>query len=239
MKLFPAIDVRGGKVVRLTQGDYDRTTVYHDDPLCKAAEFEGAGAKYLHLVDLDGAKDATLANFDAICRAASGCRMFSEVGGGIRSEDRIEAYLSRGVGRVILGTIAYEDYGFCCRMAKRYGDAIAVGVDARDGKVAINGWKQVTETDSLEFCNRMRDAGVGTVIYTDIACDGMLGGTNLEVYRKLVTIDGLRIVASGGVGSLDDLVRLKEIGVDGVIVGKALYTGAVSLRDALRVAEEA
>lgn len=238
MQVFPAIDIRDKKVVRLTQGDYDRMTVYADNPLDIAKGFEAVGATNMHVVDLDGALDGELVNFDTVKQLASQTGLFVEVGGGIRSSERIEKYLKAGADRVILGTVAVEDYAFVEQAVKQYGDKIAVGVDAKDGYVAIHGWKTVTDIDSYEFCERLRDSGVKTVIYTDIAKDGALGGTNLAAYERLSKIEGLNIVASGGVTYLNEIDALKRMGIYGVILGKAMYTGKLDLADAIKTASE-
>ena len=230
MQIFPAIDLSGGQVVRLYQGDYDQMTVYGSDPCAVAREFIAAGAKYLHVVDLDGAKDGTLANFESIAAIAKQGGLYIEVGGGIRTEERIQQYLDLGVGRCILGTIAVKDFDFTARMAQKYGDRIAVGVDARDGYVAINGWKELSSETGIEFCKRLCDVGVQTVIYTDISRDGAEKGTNLELYRELAEIEGLDITASGGVSSLEELKELQTIGTHAAILGKALYTGRLDLK---------
>ena len=235
MQIFPAIDLSGGQVVRLYQGDYDQMTVYGSDPCAVAREFIAAGAKFLHVVDLDGAKDGTLANFESIAAIARQGGLYIEVGGGIRTEERIQQYLDLGVGRCILGTIAVKDFDFTARMAQKYGDKIAVGVDARDGYVAINGWKELSSETGIEFCKRLRDVGVKTVIYTDISRDGAEKGTNLELYRELAKVEGLNITASGGVSSLEELKELQTIGTHAAILGKALYTGRLDLKT---VAEE-
>ena len=230
MQLFPAIDLRGGQVVRLTQGDYDRMTVYGQDPCAQARSFVAAGAKNLHVVDLDGAKDGTLSNYDTIAALAKQGGLYIEVGGGIRTEDRIRRYLDLGVGRCILGTIAVRDFAFTARMARTYGDRIAVGVDARDGYVAVSGWKELSQEKGVDFCRRLRDAGVKTVIYTDISRDGAEAGTNLDLYRELAEIEGLDITASGGGSSMEELRELQRIGVKAAILGKALYTGRLDLK---------
>ena len=230
MQIFPAIDLRGGQVVRLYQGDYDRETVYAADPCAVARSFLAAGAKYLHVVDLDGAKDGTLANFDTIAAIVKQGGLYIEVGGGIRTEDRIRRYLDLGVGRCILGTIAVKDFAFTARMARTYGDRIAVGVDARDGYVAVSGWKELSAERGVDFCRRLRDAGVKTVIYTDISRDGAEAGTNLDLYRELSEIQGLDITASGGVSSIEELKELQRIGTRAAILGKALYTGRLDLK---------
>lgn len=230
MQIFPAIDLRGGQVVRLYQGDYDQETVYGADPRAQAREFLDAGARYLHVVDLDGARDGTTANFDSIAAIAKQGGLYIEVGGGIRTEDRVRRYLDLGVGRCILGTVAVKDFDFTARMAQKYGDRIAVGVDAREGFVAINGWKELSRERGVDFCRRLRDAGVRTVIYTDISRDGAGRGTNLELYQELVKIEGLDVTASGGVGTLEELRRLERMGVRAAILGKALYDGRLDLR---------
>lgn len=238
MNIFPAIDLRGGRVVRLTQGDYSRMTVYGNDPCAQARQFIGAGAKYLHVVDLDGARDGTLANFDTIAALVQQGGLFIEVGGGIRDEARIEKYLSLGVGRCILGTIAVRDFDFTCRMIRRYGDAIAVGVDARDGKVAVAGWEQTSALDGVEFCKRLRDAGCAAVIYTDIARDGAMQGTNLPLYRRLAReVPGLAVTASGGISRLEELAELEAMGTAAAILGKSLYTGAIELKQAIQMVQ--
>lgn len=234
MQIFPAIDLRGGQVVRLYQGDYGRETVYGTDPCAQARAFLNAGAQYLHVVDLDGARDGTMANFDSIAAIARQGGLYIEVGGGIRSESRIRQYLDLGVSRCILGTIAVKDFTFTSRMAQAYGDQIAVGVDARDGYVAVNGWKELSQERGVDFCRRLRDAGVKTVIYTDISRDGAGRGTNLELYEELVQIEGLDITASGGVSSLEELRRLESLGVRAAILGRALYDGRLDLETAVR-----
>ena len=234
MQIFPAIDLSGGQVVRLYQGDYDKMTVYGADPCAVAREFVAAGAKYLHVVDLDGAKDGTLANFDTIAALAKQGGLYIEVGGGIRTEERIQKYLDLGVSRCILGTIAVKDFEFTARMAKKYGDQIAVGVDARDGYVAVSGWLETSQEKGVDFCRRLRDAGVQTVIYTDISRDGAEQGTNLELYRELAGIEGLSITASGGVSSIDELKELQTIGTHAAILGKALYTGRLDLAEVIK-----
>ena len=234
MKLYPAIDLRGGKVVRLTQGDYNRMTVYENTPLEVARSYEAAGASCLHLVDLDGAKDEGGPNFATIKEILKNTSLFAEVGGGIRTLSRIEAYLEAGAGRVILGTAALEDPAFRREAVRLFGKAVAVGVDAKDGKVATHGWLEVSGVDSFEFCQTLASEGVDSVIYTDIACDGAMKGTNLPMYQKLRTIKDLHIIASGGICTHSDLKALYDMQIDGAIVGKALYAGTLSLKDILR-----
>ena len=237
MKIFPAIDLRDGKAVRLFQGDYDQMTVYSDDPADVAESFKACGAEKIHLVDLDGAKDGKLVNFETIKKITGRVDMFTEVGGGIRDEERIKQYLDLGVGRVILGTVAVKDPDFLEKMVTRYGEKIAVGVDVKDGFVAINGWKEVTDKKGFEFCSLLRDIGVKTVIYTDISRDGGLKGTNMDAYKKLQEIRGLDIVASGGISFEEEITALKDI-VYGAILGKALYSGALDLKRAIKLAKD-
>ncbi len=237
MFIYPAIDLRGGKVVRLTKGDYDRMEVYSDDPVEIARSFQAAGATHLHVVDLDGAKDGYLVNDEIIKRLVKS-DLFVEVGGGIRDRARIEAYLAAGVRRVILGSAAIENPGFAAEMASLFGDAIAVGVDAMEGKVAIHGWKTVTDVDSIDFCQRLAESGVSTVIYTDISKDGTLSGTNLEIYRRLSAIDGLLIIASGGITFEREIAILRDLNLHGAILGKALYAGKLDLARAIAIGEK-
>lgn len=237
MQIFPATDILGGKVVRLTKGDYNQVKIYADSPAEMALEFMKDGATNLHMVDLDGAKDGAPVNFEAIREAAKIKDLFIEVGGGIRDMKRVEDYLSLGVKRVILGTAAIRNYPFVEEAVKEFGNAIAVGVDAKEGFVAVSGWQETTSVKSVEFCKKLRDTGVSTVIYTDISKDGMLSGTNLEVYGELSQIKGLDIVASGGITFVNEIEKLRDMNIYGAIVGKAVYEGRLSLKDALRAAE--
>lgn len=234
MKLFPAIDLRGGQAVRLYQGDYDQMTVYNPDPADQARAFAAAGAKYLHVVDLDGAKDDTTANLPAIARIAAESDLYIEVGGGIRDEERIRRYLDLGVSRCILGTVAVRDFDFTARMAQKYGDKIAVGVDMKDGLVAVAGWKEVTPEPGVAFCRRLAEAGVKAVIATDISRDGTMQGTNMDLYRELLQIPGLEITASGGIARMEELDTLQAMGCHAAILGKSVYTGAIDLAEAVR-----
>ena len=238
MKLYPAIDLRGGQAVRLYQGDYDQMTVYNADPVAQAKAFLDAGARYLHVVDLDGAKDDTTANLETIAAIAALGGLFIEVGGGIRDEARIRRYLDLGVGRCILGTVAVKDFGFTARMAQRYGARIAVGVDMKDGFIAVNGWREVTPEPGVAFCRRCAAAGVQAVIATDIARDGTLQGTNLDLYRELLTIPGLEVTASGGIARMEELAELQAMGCHAAILGKSIYTGAIDLAEAVRRYQE-
>ena len=238
MKLYPAIDLRGGQAVRLYQGDYDQMTVYNADPVAQAQAFLDAGARYLHVVDLDGAKDDTTANLETIAAIAALGGLFIEVGGGIRDEARIRRYLDLGVGRCILGTVAVKDFDFTARMAQCYGARIAVGVDMKDGFIAVNGWREVTPEPGVAFCRRCAAAGVQAVIATDIARDGTLQGTNLDLYRELLTIPGLEVTASGGIARMEELAELQAMGCHAAILGKSIYTGAIDLAEAVRRYQE-
>lgn len=234
MEIFPAIDLRGGRVVRLYQGDYDKETVYGQNPCAMARTFLTAGASRLHVVDLDGAKDGAPVNFSSIAAIAKQGGLYIEVGGGIRTEDRIKQYLDLGVGRCILGTIAVKDFDFTARMAQKYGGQIAVGVDIRDGLVAVSGWRELSAERGVDFCRRLHSAGVTTVICTDISRDGAEQGTNLALYRELAEIRGLRVTASGGISSVAELKELQAIGTHAAILGKALYTGRLDLQTVIQ-----
>ena len=233
MILFPAIDLYGGKAVRLYKGDYAQMTVYSERPEAVARDFVRQGADHIHIVDLEGAKDGTTPNFAAVCaiRASSGA--FCEIGGGIRSMEVVERYLSAGLDRVILGTAAVTDRGFLREALAAYGEKIAVGVDLKDGFVAVKGWTETTALTADAFCADMKALGVATLICTDISRDGAMRGTNLELYRSLSSRFDLQITASGGVSSLDDVIRLRDMGLYGAIIGKAYYTGALDLREAV------
>ena len=238
MFIYPAIDLRGGKAVRLTKGDYNLMNVYNEDPLSQAQSFYNDGAKFLHLVDLDGAKEGTPVNFETIKNIVSNTDMFVEVGGGIRTLKRVQEYIDLGVNRVIIGTAAITDFPFLLEALKIYGDKIAVGVDTKDGKISVNGWLETTDTDGVEFCRKLRDNGVKTVIYTDISKDGMLSGTNLEIYKKLNEIEGLNIIASGGISFEYEIEALNEMGIHGAILGKALYENKLNLKKAIEIARQ-
>lgn len=237
MKIFPAIDLRFGNVVRLSKGDYDAMNTYSENPREIARFFKSQSAEYLHIVDLDGAKDGKPTNFDAVKAIVSEGRLFTEVGGGIRTEERICDYLALGVSRVILGTVAVTDFDFTRRMIKKYGEKIAVGVDARDGKVAVSGWLETSEQNSVDFCKKLAEVGTKTVIYTDISKDGMLSGTNLEVYKTLSEIKDLDIIASGGISFESEITELKSMGVSGAIVGKAIYENKLDLKKVIELAK--
>ncbi len=233
MNLFPAIDLFDKKAVRLYKGDYAQMTVYSENPLSVAKDFENAGAKYIHIVDLEGAKDGTTPNLSVVKSIAENTNLFIEIGGGIRSMQTVETYLNSGVNRVILGTSAVTDSEFLQRAVEKYGDKIAVGVDIKDGLVAIKGWVEKSQYDCFEFCKKMQDMRVKTIICTDISKDGAMKGTNRQLYKKLSERFSLDITASGGVSNIDDLLALKEMGLYGAIIGKAYYIGAINLKEAL------
>lgn len=235
MILFPAIDLFGGQAVRLFKGDYRQMTVYDPEPLNTARKFETAGASHLHMVDLEGAKDGTTPNLSVVRKIAEGTGLFIEVGGGVRSLETIKTYLDAGVDRVILGTAAVTSPGFVEQAVARFGpEQIAVGADLKDGKVAIRGWLETSQYGCDEFCTKMQDLGVQYLICTDISRDGAMQGTNRDLYRHLTGAFRMHITASGGVSSLEDLAALREADVYGAIIGKAYYTGAIDLADAVQ-----
>lgn len=235
MNIFPAIDLKDNKVVRLSQGDYNKVKIYNDDVEKQVKDFISQGVENLHIVDLDGAKEGKPLNEMAISKIVKNKELFYQIGGGIRDEKRIYDYLEMGINRVILGTIATQKPEFVGEMVKKYGDAIAVGVDAKDEMVAVNGWLENSGINSFEFCEQMRDLGVSTIIYTDISKDGMMSGCNMPAYIKLCKIKNLQIIASGGVSSLEEVKILKDNGCYGAIVGKAIYEGTISLKEVLKI----
>lgn len=235
MKLFPAIDLYEGKAVRLFKGDYAQMTVYNNDPAAVAADFAACGATCIHIVDLEGAKSGTTPNFDTVCKIKATSGLFCEIGGGIRSMEVIDRYLLAGIDRVILGTAAVGNLDFVKAAVDKYGERIAVGADLKDGYVAVKGWVEKTDLSCKDFFRQMQNVGVKTVICTDISKDGAMMGTNLELYRSLSETFSMQIVASGGVSSLEDVKRLSEMGLYGAIIGKAYYTGAIDLRQAIEV----
>jgi phosphoribosylformimino-5-aminoimidazole carboxamide ribotide isomerase len=235
--IYPAIDMRAGKCVRLLQGDYEKETVYGDSPFDMAKSFADAGAQWIHMVDLDGAKDGKRVNDSFVIKAAQELDAKVQIGGGIRTEEDIAHYLDNGVSRVIIGSIAVSDPEFAEEMIRKYGDKIAVGLDAKDGYVATHGWLNTSGVKAVELGKRFADAGAETFIFTDIATDGMLSGPNAEAVRKLAAATGKSVIASGGVSSLADLAALKAYGakgVSGAIVGKAIYEGRFTVEQALK-----
>lgn len=238
MIIFPAIDLYEKKAVRLFKGDYNRMTVYNEDPAAQAKEFEKKGATHIHLVDLEGARDGTTPNLDVIKRIRESTNLFLELGGGIRSMETAEKYLSIGVDRVILGTAAVTDEVFLTSAAKTYKEKIAVGVDVKDGFVSIKGWTEKSEYTLDGFCKKLEKLGITTVICTDISKDGAMKGANLPLYKDLSEKYTMNFIASGGVSSLDDVKALAEMKLYGAIIGKAYYTGAVDLTEAIRIGSE-
>ena len=235
MKLYPAIDLKDGACVRLLQGDYNEVTIYGNNPAEMAKKWEDLGGNYLHIVDLDGAKAGESKNGAAVEAIVKAVNIPIELGGGIRTLEQIKAQLDRGVDRVILGSAAIKDPNLVKEAIATFGpDRIVVGVDAKNGQVAIEGWLEVTDTSALEFCKVLEEMGVKTVIYTDIAKDGMMQGPNIEETKKLVEATNLQIIASGGVSSMTDLENLEAIHVHGAIIGKALYVDAIDLKAAAK-----
>lgn len=234
--IYPAIDMRGGNCVRLLQGDYDKETVYGDSPFDMAKVFAADGAEWIHMVDLDGAKDGKRVNDRFVIEAAKQLSVSIQIGGGIRSEEDIVHYLENGISRVIIGSIAVSKPDFAIEMIKKYGTKIAVGIDAKNGFVATHGWLDTSEVKAVELGKRFADAGAGTFIFTDIATDGTLSGPNISAVCELAEVTGKKVIASGGVSSLADLNALKAVelqGVSGAIVGKALYEKRFTLKEAL------
>lgn len=236
MNIFPAIDLIDGCAVRLFKGDYNQKTVYSNSPVDVAKSFTSAGAEYIHIVDLDGAKDGSNANIEVVRNIVKESGLKAEIGGGIRSMEAVEKYLDLGVMRVILGTAAVTDTDFLKKAVSTYGEKVAVGVDIKDGRVAIKGWTQVSQLGCFEFCRQLENIGVKTVICTDISKDGVMSGTNIELYRQLSAEFNMDIVASGGVSNIDNVRTLAEMNMYGAILGKALYTGAIDLKEAIAVA---
>lgn len=232
MIIYPAIDIRGGKCVRLLQGNYNEMTVFSDDPLSMALKFQQDGAKYVHIVDLDGARGEST-NRKLISAIAKALMIPVQTGGGIRTMEDIDELLNCGITRVILGTSAVKNPELVKNAVLKYGSRVAVGIDAKDGYVAIEGWEKTSEFLAVEFAQKMELLGVKSIIYTDIATDGMLSGPNLGAMGEMLSSVGMEVIASGGVSKTDDLFELKRIGVHGAIVGKAIYTGAIDLRTAL------
>ncbi len=237
MKILPAIDMFDGKAVRLFKGDYNEMTVYSDNPVQVARDFVFSGADEIHLVDLEGAKSGLLDNFKTVEAIIRETGAFCEIGGGIRSHEAIEKYAKLGVGRVILGTAAVVDLKFLESSVKNFGSLIAVGADIKDKRVAIKGWTEKSEYTVYDFCDRLEKLGVKTLICTDISRDGAMQGTNRELYRELSSRYSMNIIASGGVSTLDDIRALKEMNIYGAIVGKAYYTKAFDLCEAVKLAK--
>jgi phosphoribosylformimino-5-aminoimidazole carboxamide ribotide isomerase len=237
MIILPAIDLYEKKAVRLYKGDYANMTVYSNDPVSVARDFASAGAEWIHTVDLEGARDGTTPNLDVVSAIARETSLKVEIGGGIRNLETVEKYLAAGVSRVIIGTAAVTDEDFLVRATKLYGEKIAVGADVRDGRVAIKGWLCDSGIELSDFLMRMQSHGIRTVICTDISKDGAMKGTNLGLYSTLAKSFDMNIVASGGVSSMEDVRALRKMELYGAIIGKAYYTGAIDLREAIEVAK--
>ena len=237
MLIYPAIDLYEGKAVRLYKGDYAQMTVYNEHPVEVAKDFLQSGATCIHLVDLEGAKSGTTPNLETVCAIKKETGLFCEIGGGIRSMEVVSRYLDAGLDRVILGTAAVTDPAFLQAAVAKYGEKIAVGIDIKDGFVAIKGWTEKSEKDALEFAAEMQALGVNTLICTDISKDGAMEGANHQLYKALSERFGMRIIASGGVSSMEDVKRLAAMDLHGAIIGKAYYTGAIDLTQAIEVAK--
>lgn len=237
MLIYPAIDLYSGKAVRLYKGDYAKMTVYSECPPEVAVDFRNKGAQRIHLVDLEGAKSGETPNFDTVVAIKNASGLFCEIGGGIRSMDVIDHYVSAGIDRVILGTAAVTSPGFVEEAVAKYGEKIAVGIDIKDGFVAIKGWTENSSLEAFDFTARMQDIGVKTLICTDISRDGAMQGANHDLYRRLSEKFSMEIIASGGVSSIDDVKRLRALNIHGAIIGKAYYTGAIDLAEAVEVAK--
>jgi len=236
MLIFPAIDLYEGKVVRLFKGRYDEMTVYNDDPLAVAADFKAQGASWIHVVDLEGAKTGQTPNIETIKSIKKNTTLSIEVGGGIRNMDTATKYIEAGVDRIILGTAAVENEEFLKEAVAAFGDKVAVGIDLKDGYVAVKGWTEKTELKAMDFAKHMEELGVATTICTDISKDGAMKGTNRALYKELSDTVKLNIIASGGVSSMEDIEELSKMGLYGAIVGKAYYEGAISIREAVELA---
>ena len=239
MRIYPAIDIIDGRCVRLVQGDYKQLSVYNENPAEVAKAFEEAGATYLHIVDLDGARKGTAHNDETVKRILQEVSIPVQIGGGIRTMADIESKLEMGITRVILGTIAVTDPNLTQKAVAKFGKAVAVGVDASNGKVAITGWTSVSDLDSVSMIRQLGEAGVDTVIYTDVAKDGMMSGPNVPMYREVSNEASrlkLNIIAAGGVTTIDDVKSLRETGISGAIIGKALYLDSIDLKEAIEVA---
>lgn len=237
MNIFPAIDLVDGKAVRLFKGDYAQMTVYNDNPLEVAQDFESNGAKHIHLVDLEGAKNGDTPNIATVEKIVKNTNLSAEIGGGIRNMETVKEYMNIGIDRVILGTAAVNNEDFLKEAVAAYGEKIAVGVDIKDGFVAIKGWLEKSEYNAFDFCRKMQDIGVKTLICTDISKDGAMQGTNHELYRELSEKFDMQITASGGVSSIEDIKKLRKLDLYGAIIGKAYYTGAIDLKEAIEVAK--
>lgn len=237
MKIFPAIDLKNGEVVRLVEGDYNNKKTYFTNPMEVLDFFIESGGENLHIVDLDGARGGNTFNFKTIEKIMKKCNLFTQVGGGIRREETIKKYLDVGVGRAILGTIAVENLDFLEKMINKYKKNIAVSVDARDRMIAIKGWKEIKKEDSIDFCKKLDDMGIETIIYTDISKDGKLSGTNLNIYKELKNKVSCNIISSGGITYEEEIIKLKEMNIDGAIIGKAIYEKKIDLKKIINISK--
>lgn len=235
MRLYPAIDMIDGQCVRLVQGDYNQKSTFSENPVEVALKWRDLGGEFIHLVDLDGARKGNMPNFETIVNIAKTLDIPIEVGGGIRDMEAVEKYLENGINRVIIGTSAIRNPEFVKEAVEKYGDRIVVGIDAKDGMVAVSGWEEVSDVSALELAKQMEKIGVKTIIYTDIATDGMLSGPNVSAMKEMAEYTTMDVVASGGVTSLEDLKELSKTGVEGAIIGKALYTGHIDLKEAIKL----
>lgn len=238
MIIFPAIDIKDNKCVRLSQGNFNRVKIYSNDPYEMAVKWKNEGAQYLHLVDLDGARSEEIINKKSIEKIVKNICLPVQIGGGIRSEEKVKSLLDMGVDRVIIGTIAVENKELLKRLVSKYKDKIVVSIDAKNGKVALRGWEVISELDSIDLCKELEEIGVKTIVYTDISKDGMLEGPNFQIYKTLSEQTSLNIIASGGISSIEDIKRLNNMNIYGAIIGKALYDNKIDLKDVLRCLRE-
>ena len=235
MIIFPAIDMKDGKCVRLEQGLFDKVTVFGEDPVAMAKKWESEGGKFLHLVDLDGAKDGIPKNLEIIKNICKNINIPIQLGGGIRNKETVKILLDAGVSRVIVGTMAINNMELLKELVDEYGERIVVSIDAKDGLVAVDGWVNVSEVNSIDLVRKLDKIGVKTIVYTDIAKDGMMEGPNFDIYKTLAENTNIDVIASGGVSSIENVEKLKKMNMYGAIIGRALYTGDIKLKDALEV----
>jgi phosphoribosylformimino-5-aminoimidazole carboxamide ribotide isomerase len=234
MIIFPAIDIKDNKCVRLSQGDFNKVKTYSNEPFDMALKWKNEGASFLHIVDLDGARSEEIINKKSIEKIAENIGLPIQVGGGIRSEEKIKSFIDMGVQRVIIGTIAVENKELLKELVSKYKEKLIVSIDAKDGKVALRGWEVISEVDSIDLCKELEEIGIKTIVYTDISKDGMLEGPNFDIYKILSQKTSLNIIASGGISSIDDIKRLKDMNIYGAIVGKALYDNKIELKEVLK-----
>ena len=234
MIIFPAIDIKDNKCVRLSQGDFNKVKTYSNEPFDMALKWKNEGASFLHIVDLDGARSEEIINKKSIEKIAKDIGLPIQVGGGIRSEEKIKSFIDMGVERVIIGTIAVENKELLKELVSKYKEKLIVSIDAKDGKVALRGWEVISEVDSIDLCKELEEIGIKTIVYTDISKDGMLEGPNFDIYKILSQKTFLNIIASGGISSIDDIKRLKDMNIYGAIVGKALYDNKIELKEVLK-----